>query len=89
MEHELEIYKGHRIELLLSHTDELPTRRNAAELLIDDQPVRFGQLDDGSYFLYDYAYDWQTNLMSLAKRFIDYRAINDRNHRELNPKEEK
>ena len=42
------------------------------ELLIDEQPVRYGQLPDGSYALHDYAYDWDEDLIELARRFIDY-----------------
>jgi hypothetical protein len=58
-------YKGHRIELR--------ARVGGLELLIDDEAIRYGQLLDGQYFLYEYAYDWRDNLMDLARRFIDYR----------------
>jgi hypothetical protein len=58
-------YKGHRIEL-----DE---REGERELLIDGEPVPYGQLPDGHYFLHEYAYDWRANLIDLAQRFIDYR----------------
>src|SRR5215210_4911391 len=43
------------------------------ELLIDDRPVRYGRLPDGRYALHEYAYDWQGDLIDLARRFIDYR----------------
>jgi hypothetical protein len=43
------------------------------ELLIDEQPVRYGQLPDGQYALEEYAFDWTDDLMELARRFIDYR----------------
>jgi hypothetical protein len=71
-----EEYKGHRIEL---HAREAPRAREAEreeelELLIDDTPVRYGQLPDGRYFLHEYAYDWRDNLMDLARKFIDYQS---------------
>lgn len=72
-----EEYKGHRIELRarealrsareVEHQEEL-------ELLIDDVPVRYGQLPDGRYFLHEYAYDWRDDLMDLAQGFIDYQS---------------
>jgi hypothetical protein len=65
MEPERHEYKGHHIELR--------AREAEPELLIDGEPVRYGQLPDGLYFLHDYAYDWQDNLIDLAQRFIDYR----------------
>ena len=82
MEPERQEYKGHRIEL---RSREAPRAREAAralgdereeelELLIDDRPVRYGQLPDGRYFLHEYAYDWRDNLMDLARRFIDYQG---------------
>jgi hypothetical protein len=75
-------YKGHRIELRAREDDELRAReaeRGAElELLIDDQPVRYGQLPDGSYALHEYAYDWSDNLIDLTRRFIDYRDRADK-----------
>jgi hypothetical protein len=65
MESERQEYEGHRIELR--------EREGEPELLIDDVPVRYGQLPDGLYFLHEYAYDWHDNLMDLARAFIDYR----------------
>jgi hypothetical protein len=71
-------YKGHRIELRAREDGELRAREDAREedleLLIDDAPVRYGQLPDGLYFLHEYAYDWHDNLMDVARRFIDYRS---------------
>ena len=55
------------------HTIELREREDRFELLIDDVPVRFGQLPGGLYYLHEYAYDWTDDLMELARRFIDYR----------------
>jgi hypothetical protein len=70
-------HKGHRIELRARKEERLRGREEEhaeeLELLIDDAPVRYGQLPDGRYFLQNYAYDWTDNLMDLARRFIDYR----------------
>ena len=79
-------YKGHSIELRAPEGREEVRARGVRqelgapegreedlELLIDNQPVRYGQLPDGRYALEDYAYDWQENLPDLARRFIDYR----------------
>lgn len=86
MEPERQEYKGHRIELRVHAADELRAREvereEELELLIDDQPVRYGQLPDGSYALHEYAYDWSDNLMDLAKRFIDYRDMANKIRRE-------
>jgi hypothetical protein len=75
MQPERHIYKGHRVELR-RRPDDAPAREAESgaqpELLIDDQPVRYGQLPDGSYALHDYAYDWDEDLIELARRFIDY-----------------
>jgi hypothetical protein len=60
-------------------------REEELELLIDDQSVRYGQLPDGLYFLYEYAYDWSDNLTDLARRFIDYRSRADEIRRERAP----
>jgi hypothetical protein len=89
MEPERHEYKGHRIELRAREADELGTREaeRAAEpeLVIDDEPIPYGQLPDGRYFLHEYAYDWRDNLMDLARRFIDYRARTDEIRRERDP----
>ena len=65
MQPERQGYEGHRIELR--------EREGQPELLIDNVPVRYGQLPNGLYFLHGYAYDWRDNLLDLARRFIDYR----------------
>jgi hypothetical protein len=84
MQQQREEYRGHRIELRMS--EELAAREDereaAPELLIDDEPVRYGQLPDGSYALHEYAYDWDQNLINLAKRFIDYQDEADEARRE-------
>ena len=70
--------------------DELRAREgkpiNESELLIDDEPIRYGQLPDGRYALHEYAYDWSDNLMDLARRFIDYRSRSDEIRRERDPR---
>ena len=70
-------YKGHRIELHTRAADELRAREaereEELELLIDDEPVRYGRLLDGQYALHEYAYDPSDDLINLAQRFIDYR----------------
>jgi hypothetical protein len=78
MEPERQEYKGHRIELRPRERREGVRAREAEreeerELLIDEQPVSYGQLPDGRYALEEYAFDWTDNLMDLARRFIDYR----------------
>ena len=83
MEPERHEYKGHRIELRPRESREEVRAREAErgddlelqdlELLIDEQPVRFGQLPDGRYALKEYAFDWTDDLIELARRYIDYR----------------
>lgn len=76
MEPERQEYKGHILKLRAREGREVRAleaeREEGLELLIDDQPVRYGQLPDGRYFLHEYAYDWRDNLMDLSRRFIDY-----------------
>ena len=76
MEPDHQDYKGHHIELRVRDTGELRVlgaeRERELELLIDNKPIRYGQLPDGSYALHEYAYDWSSNLMDLAQKFIDY-----------------
>ena len=75
MQPERHTYKGHRVELRRRPDDAPPREAESGaqpELLIDDQPVRYGQLPDGSYALHEYAYDWDEDLIALARRFIDY-----------------
>ena len=89
MEPERQQYKGHRIELRAREADELRApeaeREEELELLIDDEPVRYGRLPDGQYALHEYAYDWSDDLMDLARRFIDYRSRTDEIRREHEP----
>lgn len=93
MESEHQDYKGHHIELRARDVGELRAlgveSESGLELLIDDKPVRYGQLPDGSYALHEYAYDWSDNVMDLAKRFIDYRDTANKIRRETAPNGEK
>ncbi len=75
-------YRGHRIELRAREELREGLREEQPELLIDDEPVGYGQLPGGSYALNEYAYDWQDNLIDLAKRYIDYRDQVDEMRRE-------
>jgi hypothetical protein len=93
MQPERQEYKGHRIELRPREGREESRAREAEreeerELLIDDQPVRYGQLPDGRYALEEYAFDWTDNLMDLARRFIDYRDRAEEIRREAESGEE-
>jgi hypothetical protein len=93
MELERHEYKGHRIELRAREGREELRAREAEreeelELLIDDEPVRYGQLPDGRYALEEYAYDWTDDLMDLAQRFIDYREKAEELRREAESGEE-
>jgi hypothetical protein len=60
MEPQRQEYKGHTIELRAPEgRKELRAtegREEELELLIDNQPVRYGQLPDGRYALEEYAY---------------------------------
>jgi hypothetical protein len=103
MEPERQEYKGHTIELRAPEgreevrarggREELRAtegehREERFELLIDNQPVRYGQLPDGLYALEEYAFDWTDNLMDLARRFIDYRDRAEEIRREAESGEE-
>jgi hypothetical protein len=41
--------------------------------LIDDEPLAYGKLPDGRFYLEAYAYDWRNDLIPLAKAYVDYR----------------
>jgi hypothetical protein len=58
-------HRGHTIELI---TDELGKR----VLRIDGQSLRYGQFEDGLYFLRPYAYDADESLIEVARRYIDH-----------------
>lgn len=65
MKPEDQTYEGHRIEVR--------QRGGKSELLIDGISVAYGQLPNGLFFLHDYAYDWNADLMELARRYVTYR----------------
>ena len=94
MEPDRQEYKGHRIEERAREGREEEVRARETEreeeleLLIDDEPIRYGQLPDGRYALEGYAYDWTDDLMDLARRFIDYRARAEELRREAESGEE-
>jgi hypothetical protein len=98
MELERHEYKGHRIELRPREGREEVRAREAErgddlelqdlELLIDEQPIRFGQLPNGRYALHEYAFDWTDDLMELARRYIDYRERAEEIRREAESGEE-
>jgi hypothetical protein len=92
MEPQRQEYKGRRIELrpregLAAEREEDPDLEDL-ELLIDGEPVSYGQLADGSYALEEYAFDRQEDLMELAQRFIDYRERAEEIRREADSGEE-
>lgn len=68
-----EEYQGHVIELRATGDAGIAPDGDAKpELLIDDVPVSYDQLPDGSYALHRYAYDWTDDLFDLAQRFINH-----------------
>ena len=77
MKPECQEYEGHRIDLR--------EREGKLELLIDNIPIRYGQMHNGMYFLHDYAFDHTDNLMELARRFVDYRRKVDKIRHEREP----
>jgi hypothetical protein len=59
----------------LANREELAaTHEEGLELRIDGEPVDYGRLPDGRYFIHDYAYDWTEDLFDLAERRLDYEA---------------
>jgi hypothetical protein len=58
-----------RVRLTTSGAGDEP----APQLLVDDEPVRFGQFADGVYFVYENAYVWSEDLRELGHRLVDDR----------------
>lgn len=58
-----------RVRLTPSNARDEP----ASQLLVDDEPVRFGQFPDGVYFVYENAYVWSEDLRELGHRLLDDR----------------
>jgi hypothetical protein len=73
VEEEHQDYRGHRIELRSAELAEKGGREAAPVLLVDEEHIAYRQLPGGSYALEQYAYDWQEDLMELARSFIDHR----------------
>lgn len=65
-------YKGHRITLSEPEVGGQGIAADVPTLLLDDEPLAYGQLPGGEFFLHDYAYDWVDDLVEVAKRFIDH-----------------
>lgn len=72
-----EEYQGHVIELRESSGEAIAPDDVGLELLIDEVPVSYNQLPDGSYALHNYAYDWTDDLIDLARRYIDHQQRSD------------
>ena len=64
MKAEKQEYKGRKIELRQVEGERI--------LLLDNERLSYGQLEDGKYFLRDYAYDWTDDLTELARRYVDH-----------------
>lgn len=60
------VYKNRLIERV--------ARGGEIELVMDGALVPYGRHPDGMYILHDYAYDPSSNLIDLAKRWIDYQS---------------
>lgn len=60
----LETYDGH--EIIIVPDD--PGRR----VLLDDEPLRYGRVGD-EFYLDAYAYDRDTSLLEVVKRYVDHR----------------
>ena len=64
MDSQSRTHNGRRIEVAVGE--------GTPRLLIDGEEIEYGQLPSGRYFLKDYAYDQDVNLMELAARWVDY-----------------
>lgn len=73
MAEETREYKGHRIRIPegVERGDAYIEQRGT--LLIDDEPIQFGQDGSGRFYLEPYAYDRHASLFEVVKRFIAYR----------------
>jgi hypothetical protein len=47
-------------------------------LLVDGQPVAYGRLFDGTYFLAEHAYEWAEDLERLGRNLVQYQARTQR-----------
>ncbi len=69
-------YRGHRIELRKRTSNDPQAAPGDLDLLIDGEPVPYGQLPGGLYALHENAYEWSRDLLDLAKRLTDFRRRN-------------
>lgn len=73
-----ETYRGHEIVLRKRPNASEPANSAeqppTAELLIDGEPIRYGRLPHGPYYLHENVYDWDQDLVELARRLIEHRA---------------
>ena len=53
------------------------TSQSPFELLIDDKPVSYSRLFDGTLYLQENAYEWGDDLVNLAEKLIDFRQRAD------------
>ena len=83
MEPESQNYKDHQIEI--RPRDD---RDREGILLLDGTSLAYGRLDDGQYYLKDYAYEWSDDLVDLARRYVNYleRAEEARTNQEARAK---
>jgi hypothetical protein len=69
-----ENYEGHEIQVRARPAESADSGSPAdPELIIDDEPVPYGRLPDGQYYLHETAYEWSEDLLELARRLVDYR----------------
>jgi hypothetical protein len=47
--------------------------RRDPELLVDGEPVAYGRLFDGTYFIPEHAYEWADDLETLGRNLVRYR----------------
>lgn len=73
-----ESYQGHQIV----------TRKTGqrTELLIDGERIKFGQDAAGLYYLQPYAYDRADSLLEVIRRYLDYRAKQEKRKSEKPPR---
>lgn len=76
---EVQSYEGHQIELKRgsdvksSEAESFSAPSETSDqLYVDGRNIPYGKLQGGKYYLHDYAYDWDEDLISLAKKYIDY-----------------
>lgn len=67
-------YRSHTIELRERAPGEPSTRGTGLQLLVDDEPIGYGQLPSGLFYLDEYAYDWRKDLIDLARALVDHRS---------------